>query len=674
MANVAVINYLFTVDGEPISKVGNMMFLKIRIEYAGGVGGIEAGDTIQVEIDNDTNQYFKIVGFGHDVIDIYGDDPIGKVGTRQYRYDAAGNYYIEVVFDDGYKNYYGDPQPDNITGWIEVSAYVEYKGEVTGDDKQGSIESYVNGIHLSTNVIVPPGGGVGPGPEYDYPGAIVSKSWRYGAYSGNLYDLPEVSDNDYSKFEVMRYYVNVAFQNLTWRDLRASGGEKFYTTEESLAYSTDNPTGDNYQSELEPYIKAYADEFYMGEIDNPYLYTNAVIDDYLSVGMHYGTLTSAHEYVKDSIRIIRIVGREDYSSWWGRYAFRSLADSNFLVDEPSEPIDRYLTGAIWNGKRGLTIQEFLDQLHNEGQLLDCPTVDDIFTIDYVRNSESPFAPSSTDDPLIAHFKLQLGNLFFGEVNQTVDLIGQGNNVALANIPASNLPYGYMIYYDTEAVEAILHNGAYHYYNALEFSHEEDAHNETATDLFIRMEDASGGAGVHKEIRLKKIDPDGEPIPGVVFRLTQINVTPLKIREATTTINGTASFTLGVGDYLLEEISADGNWQLLPPMAFSVVSSDTLIDLSVVLSPSYEAIDDITFANGLNTIVNHSGKPSKTSIVLEASKVVIGKDVEQGMFSFGVYENDVLVATGTNDENGLVVFDEIEYDEVGVYEYVIKEIV
>ncbi|MCL2383359.1 MAG: hypothetical protein FWC79_04305 [Oscillospiraceae bacterium] len=234
MANfVEVTNFELTIGGEPIDTVGNMMFLKIRLDYAGGIDGIHDGDMITVKIDNSANQIFKIVGMGGNTVNIYGDDQIGKVGTRTYRNDSDGNFYLDVLFDSGYSNYYGEPQPSDIEGWLETSIYIEYKQEVPEPGTTEEMEIYINGIKIYKTVNVKPGGGSGP-QLLDNPGAIIGKGWRYGDHSGNLGDLPEVEDNNYMDFEPMRWNLNVGYQNLTWRDLRGSNGQFYFTTNGSL--------------------------------------------------------------------------------------------------------------------------------------------------------------------------------------------------------------------------------------------------------------------------------------------------------------------------------------------------------------------------------------------------------------------------------------------------------
>ncbi len=65
---------------------------------------------------------------------------------------------------------------------------------------------------------------------------------------------------------------------------------------------------------------------------------------------------------------------------------------------------------------------------------------------------------------------------------------------------------------------------------------------------------------------------------------------------------------------------------------------------------------------------------KTSVILDASKDLTGRDLNDGEFSFTVTENGNTVATGTNDAEGKIVFSEIEYalSDVGTHTYVVTE--
>ena len=74
-------------------------------------------------------------------------------------------------------------------------------------------------------------------------------------------------------------------------------------------------------------------------------------------------------------------------------------------------------------------------------------------------------------------------------------------------------------------------------------------------------------------------------------------------------------------------------------------------------------EDIVFSNRYDALT------SSANIV--GTKVLKGRDLVDGEFSFELYENDVLVQTVTN-LNGKFVFDAIEYTQAGVYTYKVIE--
>jgi len=604
--NVEVTNFQLTVDEQPIDTVSNLMYIKTRVEYKGGTLGIFPGDKISISINNTVNEIFNIIGFGNTTINIYGDGDIGKVGTRTYRNDSDGNYYLEVEFDDGYSNYFGGMMPDNITGWLETSVYVIYKKWVQ-EPTTTVLTAIINGISISKNINVKVGGG--PAPErLDTPGSIIGKTGRYGAYSGNMGDFPEVEFNDYPNFDPIRWGLQVGYQNLTWRDLRSTNGDSYYTTNTSLMYSNNNSTDERYQSNNESYLLPYAvQQGY--PINAPFHYENCQLEDYLVIGSFGGIISSAHEYVKDSLRIIRVMGREQNNTWWGKDAFRVLADNNFLKYDPSEPIDRYLTDLFFKDYRGLTIDEFLAQMHSEGQLLDKTTVDDILTFDYVNNGEAPGVSDPADTNKIPHFKLLLGDLHFdGNTARTIDLIGFDNTVVFGDIPTKNLPYGYLVYYDTKATEAILNHEGFHYNNSAIFKFEGDTRSITSIDIWIKLEDGSGGSGQTTEVRIKKVDEKGEPLAGVKFTLSQINTLPPHLRQVFTTINGTASFTMRAGEYILTE-EAPEKFSPLAPMHFVINNMEELFNLKKALEGTgYADWDKLKFLNNINIITNQPADP------------------------------------------------------------------
>lgn len=79
-------------------------------------------------------------------------------------------------------------------------------------------------------------------------------------------------------------------------------------------------------------------------------------------------------------------------------------------------------------------------------------------------------------------------------------------------------------------------------------------------------------------------------------------------------------------------------------------------------------------NDANTVgFTNSYTPAATSVTLGASKVLSGKSLEDGEFSFGLEGEDGTQLTAGNDANGMVVFPAIQYSEMGTYQYTLSEV-
>lgn len=70
---------------------------------------------------------------------------------------------------------------------------------------------------------------------------------------------------------------------------------------------------------------------------------------------------------------------------------------------------------------------------------------------------------------------------------------------------------------------------------------------------------------------------------------------------------------------------------------------------------------------------NSYAPAATSVTLGASKVLNGKSLEDGEFSFALEGEDGTRLTAGNDANGMVVFPAIQYSETGTYQYTLSEV-
>ena len=67
---------------------------------------------------------------------------------------------------------------------------------------------------------------------------------------------------------------------------------------------------------------------------------------------------------------------------------------------------------------------------------------------------------------------------------------------------------------------------------------------------------------------------------------------------------------------------------------------------------------------------YAAKPGKT--VIEAKKVLNGKELEADKYEFELKENDKVVATAKNTADGSISFPEIEYTKAGTYTYTMSE--
>lgn len=87
-----------------------------------------------------------------------------------------------------------------------------------------------------------------------------------------------------------------------------------------------------------------------------------------------------------------------------------------------------------------------------------------------------------------------------------------------------------------------------------------------------------------------------------------------------------------------------------------------------LSVTHKVDNDANAVGFTNSYV-----PAATSVTLGASKVLNGKNLEDGEFSFALEGEDGTQLTAGNDANGMVVFPAIQYSEAGTYQYTIAEV-
>ena len=90
-----------------------------------------------------------------------------------------------------------------------------------------------------------------------------------------------------------------------------------------------------------------------------------------------------------------------------------------------------------------------------------------------------------------------------------------------------------------------------------------------------------------------------------------------------------------------------------------------------LSVSHKPDGDVafTFTNTYNVT------PVETSVTdqITATKVLIGRDLKEGEFSFELVEGNKVVATGINDAEGNITMNAVKYTEAGKHTYTLREV-
>ena len=87
-----------------------------------------------------------------------------------------------------------------------------------------------------------------------------------------------------------------------------------------------------------------------------------------------------------------------------------------------------------------------------------------------------------------------------------------------------------------------------------------------------------------------------------------------------------------------------------------------------LSVAHKVDNDANAVGFTNTYA-----PAATSVTLGASKVLNGKSLEDGEFSFALEGEDGTQLAAKNDANGMVAFPAIQYSEAGTYQYTLSEV-
>ena len=90
---------------------------------------------------------------------------------------------------------------------------------------------------------------------------------------------------------------------------------------------------------------------------------------------------------------------------------------------------------------------------------------------------------------------------------------------------------------------------------------------------------------------------------------------------------------------------------------------------LVVKHELKGADEVKFNNG------YKPNPDEFSVSdqVKATKVLIGRDLKEGEFSFELVEGDKVVATGINDADGKITMNAVKYTEAGKHTYTLREV-
>ena len=183
----------------------------------------------------------------------------------------------------------------------------------------------------------------------------------------------------------------------------------------------------------------------------------------------------------------------------------------------------------------------------------------------------------------------------------------------------------------------------------------DNKNPYSSQSKVNIQIAGGeGVGYAFSIQVHKVDESNEPLKGAKFQVIR-QATGQVLGEFESDAKGEFSLKELLRDkYIIKEIQAPKGYEL---------AEDTIVEASEFTTPTKPVS---------KTIVNKKEKPAKTQAVIELDKVLTGRDLVDGEFSFELYEGTNKLQTVTN-KSGKVTFDAISYTEEGEHTYTVKEV-
>ncbi|MBQ3546975.1 MAG: VWA domain-containing protein [Clostridia bacterium] len=172
---------------------------------------------------------------------------------------------------------------------------------------------------------------------------------------------------------------------------------------------------------------------------------------------------------------------------------------------------------------------------------------------------------------------------------------------------------------------------------------------------------------------------GKGKDGYIFGLFTTDGTEPIVTSLPTDANGKTSINLSfpatvVGksyNFKIKEIVPEDK---LLGMNYDPVVYDVTIRIVDNLDGTITALVDYenNTSQGVNLTFTNIYNPAAAEVVIEGNKVLDGRDLKSGEFTFELYNGNTLLDDATNGANGDFAFEKLTFDEVGTYNYTVKE--
>lgn len=172
---------------------------------------------------------------------------------------------------------------------------------------------------------------------------------------------------------------------------------------------------------------------------------------------------------------------------------------------------------------------------------------------------------------------------------------------------------------------------------------------------------------------------GKGKDGYIFGLFTVDGTEPIVTSLPTDINGKTTINLSfpatvVGNtynFKIKEIVPEDK---LLGMNYDPVVYDVTIRIVDNLDGTITALVDYNnnTSEGINFTFTNVYNPADAEVVIEGNKVLEGRNLAANEFTFELYNGSTLVDDAKNNANGDFAFDKLTFNEIGTYNYTVKE--